>query len=185
MSAAQGVQLILDDGGPQRRDDDFLVALRMGIVSPQRVPASVADTRLDRDPFVHLLDGYPRAAVPFVPGLSARRAPRGSALGGAGARRRGSVRLRRGGSPAGSPLAEGQLLLELGDARRLLFHDLLKLDKGALADCVNPVIHWVSRACACFSKTASRVPLYLAQRNASMWLLEASYHQAPERLRRT
>ena len=45
--------------------------------------------------------------------------------------------------------------------------------------------HWLSRACACLSKTASRVPLYLAQRNASMWLLEASYHQAPERLRRT
>ena len=57
---------------------------------------------------------------------------------------------------------------------------------GALADCVSkPGDHWVSRACACLSKTASRVPLYLAQRNASMWLLEASYHQAPERLRRT
>ena len=49
VSAAQGVQLILDDLGAQRRDDDFLVALRMGIVSRQPVPASVAIAGLDRD----------------------------------------------------------------------------------------------------------------------------------------
>ena len=45
VSAAQGVQLILDDLGPHRRDDDCLVTLRMGIVSRQQVPASVARTR--------------------------------------------------------------------------------------------------------------------------------------------
>ena len=132
MTAAQGVQLILDDLGPQRREDDFLVALRMRIVSRQRVPASVAIAGLDRDPFVHLLDRYPRAAVSFVPGLSARRAPRGSASGGVGARRGGSARLRRGGpgTAAGPPLAAGQFPLQLGDPRRLLFHDPLELDNA-------------------------------------------------------
>ena len=127
MSAAQGVHLILDDLGPQRRDDDFLVALRMGIVSRQPVPASVAIAGLDRDQFVHLLDRYPRAAVSFVPGLSARRAPRGPATaGGIGTPRGGT---RRGGlsATAGSPLATGQLFLQGRDPCGLLLHDLLKL----------------------------------------------------------
>ena len=35
------------------------------------------------------------------------------------------------------------------------------------------------------SNTRSNVPLYLAQRSANISLLLASYHQAPERLRRT
>jgi len=36
----------------------------------------------------------------------------------------------------------------------------------------------------CRSNTRSNVPLYLAQRSANISLLLASYHQAPERLRR-
>ena len=73
VTAAQGVQLILDDLGAQRREDDFLVALRMGIVSRQPVPASVAIAGLDRDQFVHLLHRYPRAAVSFWKEPATRR----------------------------------------------------------------------------------------------------------------
>jgi hypothetical protein len=35
------------------------------------------------------------------------------------------------------------------------------------------------------AKIRSKVPLYLAQRRASMWLALVTYHHAPERLRRT
>ena len=41
------------------------------------------------------------------------------------------------------------------------------------------------RRCRYRSNTRSNVPLYLAQRSANISLLLASYHQAPERLRRT
>ena len=34
------------------------------------------------------------------------------------------------GTAAGAPLAAGQFLLQLGDPRRLLFHDLLELDNA-------------------------------------------------------
>ena len=96
------------------------------------------------------------------------------------------------------------------DSDKVSLNPTLEVDKGPLSDerdgltvwtqvkeglkgnywgCISRLCkagdHWLIRACACLSKTASRVPLYLAQRKASMWLLEASYHQAPERLRRT
>ena len=108
------------------------MTLRMGIVSTEPVSASVAGTGLDRNQLIHLFDRYPRAPVPFVPGLPARRAPRGSAPGGVGARRRGSARFRRSGpgTAAGSPLAAGQFLLQIGNPRHLLFHDLLELDNA-------------------------------------------------------
>ena len=126
VAATQGVQLILDDLGPHRRNHHLLMALGMGIVARQRVAALAAMAGLDRDQPVHLLDGHPRAAVPFVPGLPARRAPPAPP----GALRGGGRRPGRGasGAPAGSALAAGQFLLQLRDPSRQLFHDLLELD---------------------------------------------------------
>lgn len=126
MTTPQGVQLILDDLGLHGGDDDFLVTMRMGIVSPQRVPASVALAGLDRDQPVHLLDRHPRAAVPLMTRMPSRRPSRGSALSRRVPARRGRRR-RRLGPAAASPLAAGQLLLQRCDPHRLVFHDPLEL----------------------------------------------------------
>ena len=121
---AESVHLIFDDVGAHRRDDDLLVALRMGIVSAKRVTAPATLAGLDRDQPVHFLDLYPRAGVPFVPGLGARQA-----AGGLGATRRGSTRSRRSGlGPAAGPtLAAGQFLLQLRDPPRQLLRNLLEV----------------------------------------------------------
>ena len=54
------------------------------------------------------------------------------------------------------------------------------IDSGAFGDS-----YASRRRRRCRSNTRSNVPLYLAQRSANISLLLASYHQAPERLRRT
>ncbi len=126
MLAAQCVKSILGDVGPQRRDLRHLVPPWMGIVARQLLTALVARARLHGHQVVHLLPRQQRAAMPFVPRLSARRSARGSTL--ARPTRGLGARFRRGLRTAASPsLSASQFRLQRRNPCRLLLHDLLEL----------------------------------------------------------
>ena len=62
------------------------------------------------------------------------------------------LRRQRSSQPAGGDGSLGVLLLK----------EMFALTGGCISRLCKPGDHWVSRACACLLKTASRVPLYLA-----------------------